>query len=108
MDLINVLMTKEVVAICVGIVGVMHFIGMIPVKEKRLKNLVAWRRVAPVLPLFLGIGAAFFPGAVDGESVQWGTKILIGIMAGFTSAHSRKIVKRLLVDRFDKDGKTVQ
>lgn len=107
LDLVNILVTPQVLVIAAAIVAVLHFAGRIPVKGGALGKRRAWRRILPVLPVVLGIGAAFLPGvltAEDGSVPAWGTRLLIGAWAGLVAAQGRKVLKRAFVDKIEKDG----
>lgn len=107
MDIISAFITKEIGLLIVGIVAVLYFAGMIPVGDKRLKQIVIWRRLLPLVPLVLGVAGAFLPSVVgtEGEPASWGAKILVGVFAGFVAAHGRKVIKRGVLDKFDSDGR---
>lgn len=104
MDLVGVLITPQVLAIAAATVAVLYFLGRIPVRRGRLAKAGWWRRILPVLPIALGIGAAFLPGVLageDGAAMPWGTRLLVGAWAGLVAAQGRKVFKRLLVDKFE-------
>ena len=107
-QLISILLDPEIIALSAGIVAVLHFIGLVPVGEGILANHPKWRRVLPLLPLVLGIGGAFLLRTVGSVDTMDGTganpiqtPILAGCWAGFVAAHSRKILKRLVVDKLE-------
>lgn len=105
LDLLSVLFTREVIVISAWIFAVLFFLGKIPIGKKgRLSNTRWWSRLLPVLPLVLGIAAAFFPGVLtvsEGESLRtsWGNPLMIGIWSGLVASQGRKIIKRLFVDK---------
>lgn len=103
MDLVEILITKEILLLSAGIVAVIFGLGRIPIsKQHNLRDNAWWRRFLPIVPLGLGIGGAFLPGVIGSEEpVAWGTKILAGLWAGFVAAHGRKIIKRMAIDKLD-------
>jgi len=102
MQLVEILLTPLVLGVAAGIVALMYAIGQVPVGEKRLRQKVIWRKLAPIIPLVLGIVGVFMPGVVE-DSPGWGHTLLVGLWAGFVASHGRKIAKRLLVDKL-KEG----
>jgi hypothetical protein len=104
MDLVSMLITTQVLAIAAGVVAVLYFIGQIPVRRGKLAKVRWWRRILPILPIVLGIGAAFLPGVLagdDGMRVAWGNCVLVGAWAGLVAAQGRKVFKRLAVDKLE-------
>ena len=103
MDLVEILITQEVLLLSAGIVAVIFGLGRIPIgKKDNLRDNPWWRRFLPIVPLILGIGGAFLPGVIGGEDpVAWGSKFLVGLWAGFVAAHGRKIIKRMAIDKLD-------
>ena len=90
--------------------GVMIIIFGVQRSLPKLWRRTWWRRVLPLLPLALGVAGAFLPGIVnDGDEIPatWGSKVLVGLWAGFISSHLRKVIKRFFSDKFDGDGKEV-
>lgn len=104
LDLVNILVTPQVLVMAAAIVAVLHFAGKIPTNAGALARRRPWRRVLPVLPIVLGTGAAFLPGvltAADGTVPEWGSRLLIGAWSGLVAAQARKVLKRLLVDKLE-------
>lgn len=102
MDLSSLLITREVGMIAAGIVAVLWGVGRIPTRGGRLARRIWWRRVLPVLPLALGVAAAFLPGVVPAHVTlveSWGANVLIGLWAGLVAGQGHKIIKRLAVDK---------
>ncbi len=105
-DVAKILLTPQVLMLAAGIVAVLWAVGQIPITKKtRLAKHWLWRNLLPVLPVVMGGAGAFLPGVVCADDpCQWGTKLLVGIWAGFVSAHGRKIFKRLAVDRLKEQA----
>jgi len=104
MDLVSILITPQVLAIAAATVAMIYFMGQWPVRGGRLSKARWWRRLLPVLPVALGIGAAFLPGVLvgeDGTSLAWGSRVLVGSWAGLVASQGRKVFKRLAVDKLD-------
>jgi hypothetical protein len=102
MELSSLLITKEVGMLAAGIVALLWGVGRIPTRGGPLARRVWWRRVLPILPLVLGIVAAFMPGVVPADvalTQSWGTNVLIGLWAGLVAGQGHKIIKRLSVDK---------
>lgn len=102
MDLSSLLVTKEAGMIAAGIVAVLWGVGRIPLRGGLLARRTWWRRVLPILPLALGIAAAFMPGVVPADvalTEHWGANVLIGLWAGLVAGQGHKIIKRLAVDK---------
>lgn len=102
MDLSEILITKEVGMIAAGIVALLWGVGRIPMRGGVLSKRVWWKRVVPILPLVLGVAAAFMPGVVVEDVVLaegWGANVLIGLWAGLVAGQGHKIFKRLVVDK---------
>ena len=107
-DLQSILFTKEVLFLSAAIVALLFFLGKIPVgglsakkKPKLLWNNVVWRRLLPIVPLFVGTGAAFAPGVTKIPIEEWGNIIVFGIWCGFVASHGRKILKRAILDKLE-------
>ncbi len=98
-DLMNILVSPQVVALSAGLVAILAAAGRTPIKGKLLRDLPAWRKALPVVVLAAGVAGAFIPGIVTGSAVH---KLIVGIVAGMTASHGRKTVKRLFVDKLDK------
>jgi branched-subunit amino acid transport protein len=104
MDLVSILITPQVLAIAAATVACLYFAGQMPLRRGKLSGARWWRRILPVLPIALGIGAAFLPGVLvgeDGSTITWGSRILIGAWAGLVAAQGRKVIKRLAVDKLE-------
>lgn len=104
LDLLTVLFTREVMFIAAWIFAVLFFAGRIPIGKRRLGKMRWWNKVLPVLPLVLGIIAAFLPGVIpvsEGETLRtsWGNPMIIGVWAGLVASQGRKIIKRLFVEK---------
>lgn len=102
MDLSSLLITKEVGMIAAGIVALLWGVGRIPTRGGRLAKRTWWRRVLPILPLVLGIAAAFMPGVVPADvtlAESWGANVLIGLWSGLVAGQGHTIIKRLAVDK---------
>lgn len=102
MDLSSLLVTKEVGMIAAGIVALLWGVGRIPTRGGRLAKRVWWKRIVPILPLVLGVAAAFMPGVVQEDvalAEGWGANVLIGLWAGLVAGQGHKIIKRLAVDK---------
>jgi hypothetical protein len=102
MDLSSLLITKEVGMIAAGIVALLWGVGRIPTRGGLLARRVWWRRVLPILPLVLGVAAAFMPGVMPSDMALaegWGANVLVGLWAGLVAGHGHKIIKRLAVDK---------
>ena len=90
-----------------GIVAVLFFLGKIPAgsgpKDKTLllRDNKIWRRFLPILPLIIGVGAAFAPGITKIPREEWGSIIIFGIWCGFLASHGRKILKRVTLDKLE-------
>ena len=103
MDVMSLLVTKQVLAFAAGIVALVWGIGMIPLKGgRRFNKNKFWLKVLPLVPLLLGVGGAFLPGVLvtpEGDPVPWGEAVVTGLWTGFIAAQGFKIFKRLLVDK---------
>lgn len=105
MDLISTFLTKEIAMLIVGIISILYFVGKIPInKNRRVSETAWWYKLLPILPSVLGVPGAFLPGVFD-NSMSWGTKILMGIIAGFIASSSYKTIKRMVVDKFKEKNK---
>lgn len=107
LDLTAILFTKEVAIIAAAIFALVFFLGKLPAGKRQLGQTRVWSKLVPVLPLALGIGAAFLPGVIplaEGQTLgsAWGNLVLIGVWAGLVASQGRKIFKRLLVDKSAK------
>lgn len=101
-QLMEILLAPQVIGLSAGIVAVLHFVGLIPLKKGTLGKHPKWRRFLPLLPLVLGIGGAFLMGAITGDEAQKiQTPIITGCWAGFVAAHGRKVLKRFAVDKLE-------
>jgi len=80
--------------------------GKVPMsKTETFGDWWLWRKLLPIIPLVMGASWAFMPGVVCAdEPCGWGTKVLVGIWAGFVAAHGRKIIKRLVKDKLKEGG----
>ena len=103
-NLYSVLFTKEALFLSIAIVGLLFFVGKIPIgkKSKLLRSNKVWRRILPILPLFIGVGAAFAPGVSNIPLEQWGSIIIFGVWCGFVASHGRKILKRGILDNLEE------
>ena len=100
MQLIELLLTPKVLSVAAAIIALMYGLGKIPLKKGTLGKTKAWRKVAPIIPLALGVGSMML---MQEESID--QKIMTGLWAGFVAAHSRKVVKRLLIDKLGEEEK---
>lgn len=105
MDLVSILITPQVLFIAAGTVAAIYFLGQFPVRGGRLSRVRWWRRLLPILPILIGVGAAFLPGTLPVEDgappMAWGSRLLIGAWAGLVAAQGRKVIKRLAVDKLE-------
>jgi len=103
-QLMDILLTPQVIALAAGIVAVLHFVGRIPLGKSTLAKHRKWRRILPLLPLVIGVAAAFLMGRVFGDAEQQiQTPILTGCWAGFIASHGRKVLKRFVMGRFAQE-----
>lgn len=100
MNIVETLVTPQVLALAAAIVAVLFGIGK---AAPALWKKPWWRRLLPLTPLVLGIGGAFLPGVIAHDEGAWGTVILAGLFAGFLASHGRKIFKRLLIDKMKSE-----
>ena len=64
-------------------------------------KMAAWK-IAPVFPVGLAVaGALWLPGLFADDSV--GVKVIKGLLAGFMAPWARRLLKRILLDRFGVD-----
>ena len=102
MELIESLLTPFVLSVSAGIVAIMYGIAMIPVGPSgNVRDTKVWKRVAPIIPLLLGVGIMFAHRLFGGEGEDIGSPVMTGLWAGFVASHGRKLVKRLVIEKFD-------
>jgi len=103
MNIVETLVTPQVLALAAAIVAVLFGIGKAaPVLRKKKW----WLKLLPILPLVLGVGGAFLPGVITHDAGSWGSLVLAGLFAGFLASHGRNIFKRLLIDKMkSEEGK---
>lgn len=100
MKLMDILLTQEVLSVAAAIIALMYGLGKVPLKKGTLGKAIVWRKLAPIMPLVLGVASMMLI-----QDVSIGQKIMTGLWAGFVAAHSRKVVKRLLVDNLGEEKK---
>jgi len=95
------IVTPQVAALAAGIVAILWGVGMVRGADgTKLADRAWWRRVLPLVPLLLGVAGAFMPGVIP-DAVGWGAQVLAGLLAGFTAAHGRKVVRRVVMGRMN-------
>lgn len=100
-NLFETLLEPNVIALAAAIVALLYGLGKIPLPHGTLGECWQWRKVLPVIPLVLGVAGAFL--VIDTENTGTSHPVLLGLWAGFVAAHGRKVFKRLVVDRQDKE-----
>ncbi len=100
MNIVETLVTPQVLALAGAIVAVLFGIGK---AFPELRKKAWWKKILPLMPLVLGVGGAFLPGVIAHDEGMWGTLVLAGLFSGFMAAQGRKIFKRLLVDKMKSE-----
>jgi hypothetical protein len=100
MEILDVLVTKEVLIIAAGIIAVLTAVQK---AVPELRKAHWWRRLLPFVPLILGVGASFIPG-ISAEELGPRELVLMGLWAGFLSSHCRKIFKQAVLGRIKEDA----
>jgi len=100
-NILQVLLTPQVLMLAAGIVAILWAIGQIPIgKGSKLARHWLWRNLLPLLPVVLGTCGALLPGVACGESAcTTGTKVLAGVWSGFIAAHGHKTFTRIAIDK---------
>jgi len=105
MDLVNQLLTPQVLAISAAIVALLWGVGQVKLGKGKLADNKWWRKFLPIIPLALGVAGAFAVGQFGDGAEKVQEPILTGLWAGFVAAHGRKIIKRLVKDKLGGDEK---
>jgi hypothetical protein len=95
MELLDILPIKQMVLISTAILALLEAGQRC---MPRLRKSKAWQRMLPIIPLLLGVAAAFLPGTVDGTA---GDRAIVGLICGWLASSGKQTIKRLILGRLD-------
>jgi hypothetical protein len=93
MDIVGMLITKEILIAAAAIVAVLTAVKK---AFPQIQKNGVWRRLLPFIPLAVGVASAFL-GTTEADSP--GDKVLVGLWIGFIATHGRKLFKQSVMGK---------
>jgi hypothetical protein len=105
METFEVLMSKELVYLALGLTAIMLLVGRVKLsKTKQINQTKVWQWFGTLIVLVAGVGVALIPGLTPDESTL-GQKILFGAIAAAFASTGRDGLKAPLFNRLEGRGK---
>jgi hypothetical protein len=103
-SIFEAVVTKGMAGLAAAAIGIMLFLGKVPVNGKKLNSTKFWKDWGIFLLLGICTIGAFAPGVNDIPVNQWGSIMVFAMVSSVVAMVGRKLLKPIIFNKLE--GKT--